>query len=152
MALEYSLNLDGAFLADKLIAALSEAGFTPAGGASDTLLAEGVTATVGGASDRFNRYADAFGFSPSSAVLFSVDQRDEYEAGMAAMLTGVSAILAALPDDAVLVGNHDTGLLLRREQDLVLTSRDNWWTDGMTPPPIGWLDATPHRFATLPIF
>ena len=148
MAVEYSLKLDGAFRQPELEEALGSAGFTANGGAWST---DGATAVVDGTVDRFGRYSEAFGFSPSTDVLFSIDKSDGYEAGMDAMVRAVAAALGAVEDDAVLVANHDTALLLRRDGAVTLTDRDDWWSADKPVPMIAHI-AQPYRFETLPIF
>lgn len=100
--------------------------------------------------DRFGRYKEGLGLSPLIKLYFTIDKFNDYFAGMKAMVKVVAAVLAAIPDDVVLMENHDTALLLRRDGVVTLTDRDDWWKATLMPPAVS-LIPSPYRFATLPI-
>ena len=149
MALDSTLAIDGPFRQADIEAVLGASGFAANPDDARVWQHHGVVAVVGGFVDHFHRLRKAFGFDPATRVLFTVDKGDGYAAGMTAMVAATAAVLAAMPDDAVLLANHEAPLLVRQDGVVTLTTRDDWW-QSMRPPLLTLL-LPGYRQASLPV-
>lgn len=72
--------------------------------------------------------SEEFGFKPKTSITFRLDKEAEPEAARARLIRGCFALLGHSNDDAVLLFNGETVILLRRHGRLVLATVEGFWT------------------------
>lgn len=149
MAIEYQLKFAAGVELRELAETLRGAGFADTA-SPRTFQGEGVTATLGGDSDRFGRW-QALGFAPQVEVFFGLDRMADEEEAIAAMVDAVAALLAAVPADAAMTHDNEIVLLLRQRGELVLTNRHDWWTRPAYHPALAQRLGEDYRLEPLPV-
>ena len=143
MALHYSLLIAGSAPRDALQARLSAApGYQRT---SEGAAAPGLKVRISEASRLDTQITkEEFGFKPAASVVFRADKEAEPVALRIRLLQGCMALLEGGTDDAVLLFNSETIVLLRRGGQVVLNQIKGFWTDEVLK-----VVPAPHRFETL---
>jgi hypothetical protein len=143
MSLHYSLSIAGSAPRDALRAKLSSVpGYQrTAQGAS----ASGLEVFISEPTRLDIEIAeDEFGFKPGASITFRVDKEAEPLALRIRLLQGCMALLTGGTEDAVLLFNSETIVLLRRGGQIVLNPIKGFWTDEVLK-----VIPTPHKFETM---
>jgi len=136
MAIEYGFELGGPATADQVAGILADAATSLADdepGGSGLRLRSGVrVVTTGSTPPPFpDPVEQEFGFAPAVHVLFRFDKFTDPLAQREDMTRLVVALLRSVPTDAVLTFESEIVWLLRRNGQLTISERGDFWTPDM---------------------
>jgi hypothetical protein len=136
MAIEYGFELGGPATAGQVAGILADAAASLAdgepGGPSLHLRSGVRVVTTGSTPPPFpDPVEEEFGFAPAVHVLFRFDKFTDPLVQREDMTRLVAALLRALPADAVLTFESEIVWLLRRNGQLTISERGDFWTPDM---------------------
>jgi hypothetical protein len=138
MALEYTLEIAGQTQISELAKRLCSVPEYQQ--AAEGVIAPGLQVHIGRPNSlEIEMIEEEFRFTPTASVMFRRDKEFEPVAARTSLLRGCVALLEGSTDDAVLLFNGETVILLRRNGRLVLNPVEGFWTDealAVIPTPI----------------